>query len=228
MDPESPIIILSDIHLGSDMARADALSHFLETAEFGTLILNGDVLDNPNMRFLTPSHWKLLDRIKKIAASGKKVIWISGNHDFFARHFFKTMGLEVYTQLSFMWRGKRCLVFHGHQYDKFLVRNEMFAQTINRSYRLIQKFDGKKRRMSGFVKKRYKVWLRVSKWVAKGALKHANQKGAEYVFCGHTHELLTLKQGKATYMNSGSWVDDHCSYILLKDDIPKVEVIKVQ
>jgi UDP-2,3-diacylglucosamine pyrophosphatase LpxH len=65
MDPESPIIILSDIHLGSDMARADALSHFLETAEFGTLILNGDVLDNPNMRFLTPSHWKLLDRIKK-------------------------------------------------------------------------------------------------------------------------------------------------------------------
>lgn len=226
MDPESPILILSDIHLGSDMARADALSRFLETAEFGTLILNGDILDNSNMRFLTPNHWRLLGKLKSIAASGKKVIWISGNHDFFARHFFKAMGIETHMQFSFIWEKKRCLVFHGHQYDKFLIRNEAFAGTINRSYRLIQKFDGKKRRVSGFVKKRYKVWLRVSKWVAKGALKYASQKGMDYVFCGHTHELLTIKQGRTIYMNSGCWVDESCSYIILKDDVPKVGIIK--
>ena len=49
MDIDSPILILSDVHLGSKMARAKELLNFLKSADFGTLILNGDVLDNPNL-----------------------------------------------------------------------------------------------------------------------------------------------------------------------------------
>jgi UDP-2,3-diacylglucosamine pyrophosphatase LpxH len=98
---------------------------------------------------------------------------------------------------------------------------------LNRSYRLIQRFDGQKKRMSGFVKKRYKVWLRVFKRVAKGALEYASGKGMDYVFCGHTHDCLTMKAGKATYLNSGCWVDDKCSYILLKDGEVRMESVLV-
>jgi UDP-2,3-diacylglucosamine pyrophosphatase LpxH len=227
MDIDSSILIVSDLHLGSRMARAKDLAAFLARTDFGTLILNGDILDNPNLRFLSPDHWQLLTRLREIALSGKRVIWVAGNHDFFAKQFFKSLGIETHTHFSFTWSGKRCVVLHGHQYDKFLIQSEPLATTLNRSYRLIQRFDGQKKRMSGFVKKRYKVWLRVSKRVAKGALEYASGKGMDYVFCGHTHDCLTMKAGKATYLNSGCWVDDKCSYILLKDGEVRMESVLV-
>lgn len=226
MDTESPILIVSDVHLGSEMARASELADFLKSTDFGTLILNGDILDNPNLRFLKPDHWALLYLFRDFAKAGKKVIWIAGNHDFFAKHFFKGLGLETHTQYSFTWEKQQCMVIHGHQYDKFLIMNPAAAGVVNRSYRLIQKIDGKKRHMSGFVKKRYKVWLRVSKRVAKGAIKYAAPRSVDYVFCGHTHDHLVTTQGRVTYINSGSWVENPCSYIVLKNKEIKAETVK--
>jgi UDP-2,3-diacylglucosamine pyrophosphatase LpxH len=214
---KSPIIIVSDIHLGSEMSRVKKVISLLSSASFESLILNGDILDNPNMKFLHPEHWQFLFLLRKFIDEGKKVVWVQGNHDMFARPFFKSMGLKTAIQLPFEWNGKKCLAIHGHQHDKFLIKNTIMAITMNRSYRIIQKLDGENQIVSRFVKKRYKSWMRVSKRVAKGAAKYAETHGANFVFCGHTHQRMIQKIRGITYVNSGSWADKPCSYVLLTE-----------
>jgi len=227
-DAESPILIVSDLHLGSMMARVKELTAFLASEPFHTLILNGDILDSPNLKFLTAEHWKFLLFLKRLAEDGKEIVWISGNHDGHARNLFKTLGLKTKMHYLFEWNGKKCLAIHGHQYDRFLIENRIMATTINRSYRLIQKMDKKEKNVSRFVKTRYKKWLRVSSRVAKGAIKFGTKKGVDYVFCGHTHEKLAMKLGHVHYLNSGSWSEKECHYILLKDGHAKIGTVGMQ
>lgn len=217
MKIESPILIVSDLHLGSEMSRVKEILELFTRIEFRTLILNGDILDNLNMKFMSPEHWQFIFALRHFLEAGKAVVWVQGNHDVFARPFYKAIGVKTMTQLPFEWNGKKCLVIHGHQFDKFLIKNEIVSTTMNRSYRIIQKLDGNRQLVSRFMKKRYKSWMRVSKRVAKGATKYAAEREAKYVFCGHTHQRMVQKIGGVTYVNSGSWADRPCSYILLKE-----------
>ncbi len=226
-EEKSPILIISDVHLGSEFSHARELMAFLERESFGKLILNGDILDNPNLKFFTPEHWRFIELLQRFRQEGREIVWILGNHDTFARHFFKSLGIKTKNQYSFEWNGKRCLALHGHQYDKFLIQNRVMATTMNRSYRIIQRMDRTKRRVTRFIKMRYKVWLRVSSRVAKGAIKYARAKKFDYVFCGHTHEKLAMKMGHVHYLNSGSWADKPCHYIILKDGRAKIGTVEV-
>lgn len=70
-----------------------------------------------------------------------------------------------------------------------------------------------KRRMMGFLERFDTAWLRLSAKVARGALAHGHSRGAERVFCGHTHEALSLKRDGVEYYNSGSWTQDDPTYI---------------
>ena len=78
-------IVISDIHLGSNVCQAKTLASFLSRIELGetdtdTLIINGDLFDSWDFRKLKKDHWKILSQIRKISDI-IKVIWISGNHD---------------------------------------------------------------------------------------------------------------------------------------------------
>ncbi len=223
----STVLIVSDVHLGSEFSHAKELMAFLGREPFGTLILNGDILDNPNLKFFTPEHWKFIELLQQLKREGKEVVWVMGNHDDFARHFFKSIGIKAKNQYSFEWEGKKCLALHGHQFDKFLIQNRIMATTMNRSYRMIQKMDKTKRKVTRFVKTRYKVWLRVSSRVSKKAIRYATLKRLDYVFCGHTHEKLAMKLGKVHYLNSGSWADRPCHYVILKDGQAKIGTLEV-
>lgn len=226
-DEESPILIVSDLHLGTKISRAKELMEFLKNMEFGTLILNGDILDCPNLKLLKADHWKFFLMLKGFLKSGKRVIWVAGNHDSFAKPLFKAFGIKTATHYVFEWHKIKCLAVHGHQYDKFLIKNGVVSSTFNKSYRAIQKLDGKKQNVSRFMKKRYKLWLRISKRVAKGAAEYAQLKEAQYVFCGHTHEAMTMKMGKVTYYNCGSWADRPCHYIFLNGGEVKIGAVEV-
>ena len=72
--------IISDLHIGSNVCRADEILNFLDNLETKKLILNGDVFDNLDFRRIKNSHWKILKKIRKIADE-IEVIWIKGNHD---------------------------------------------------------------------------------------------------------------------------------------------------
>ena len=53
-------IILSDLHLGSEVSRASEAMRLLKTASFNRLILLGDIFSDLNFRRLKKEHWRFL------------------------------------------------------------------------------------------------------------------------------------------------------------------------
>ncbi len=72
-------VIISDIHLGSKNCQASWLLRFLGT-NFDRLIVNGDTINNLNLKKLKDSHWAVLDRLREIGLQ-RELIMIRGNHD---------------------------------------------------------------------------------------------------------------------------------------------------
>src|SRR3972149_12010529 len=73
-------IVVSDIHLGSDMSRAGELISVLDSWTFERLILLGDIFDDLNFKRLRRLHWDFLSYIRQISKR-KEVVWVEGNHD---------------------------------------------------------------------------------------------------------------------------------------------------
>src|SRR5437879_12374928 len=75
-------LILSDLHLGSDMSRADEARRMLRQHRFRRLILLGDFLSDLNFGRLTKQHWKFLGYIRKLSNTRRQVegAWVGGNH----------------------------------------------------------------------------------------------------------------------------------------------------
>lgn len=212
---QADAIILSDVHIGSPMSRVDDLVRVLRSYSFNTLILNGDIFDNANVRRVQNDGWEFLSYIRELTGEEKEVIWVAGNHDFFAKNFFALLGARTCTEYTFTHLGKRCLVLHGDAYDRFLMRNGVVSGTMGASYRAFQRLGGKRQRISRFVKRRYKAWLRLSPRVAKGAVKHGLARNADVVICGHTHQAMEEKIHGVEYYNSGCWADRPSSLVVV-------------
>ncbi len=69
--------------------------------------------------------------------------------------------------------------------------------------------------MIGFLERFDTAWLRLSAKVASGALVHGKSKNAQRVFCGHTHQALSVKRDGVEYYNSGSWTQENATYIAI-------------
>src|SRR3989441_10262657 len=76
-------LILSDLHLGSDMSRADEARRMLRQRRFRRLILLGDIFSDLNFGRLTKQHWRFLSYIRKLSNPKRQVevVWVEGNHD---------------------------------------------------------------------------------------------------------------------------------------------------
>src|SRR6266699_4333119 len=76
-------VILSDLHLGSEVSRAEAALQMLKAVSFSRLILLGDIFCDLNFRRLTKEHWKFLGYIRKLSNPKRaiEVVWVEVNHD---------------------------------------------------------------------------------------------------------------------------------------------------
>ena len=76
-------VIVSDIHLGSEMSRARDALDLLRSLDYKRLILLGDIFSDLNFSRLTRDHWKFLSCIRKLSNPKRKieVVWVEGNHD---------------------------------------------------------------------------------------------------------------------------------------------------
>jgi hypothetical protein len=61
-------------------------------------------------------------------------------------------------------------------------------------------------------------WLRMSTKVADGAIAHAQARGADRIFSGHTHEAMHLEQDGVHYYNAGGWIDSRLTYITIGEE----------
>jgi UDP-2,3-diacylglucosamine pyrophosphatase LpxH len=218
-------IILSDVHLGSEVSRASAALRMLKSASFNRLILLGDIFSDLNFRRLKKEHWQFLGHIRKLSNPKRQVevVWVEGNHDHgLVQLMSHLVGIRVYQEYVWEFDGLCHLAIHGHQFDRFLTRNRVLSTFFSALHLGMQKVSFGKKRMIGFLERFDTAWLRLSEKVASGALTHAKSKNTQRVFCGHTHEALSLKRDGVEYYNSGSWTQDKTTYIAI--DHPGVRI----
>lgn len=213
-------IILSDLHLGSEVSRASQALRMLKTVSFNRLILLGDIFSDLNFGRLKKEHWKFLSYIRKLSNPKRdiEVVWVEGNHDHgLSQVMSHLVGIRVYREYVWEFSGIRHLAVHGHQFDRFLTHNGVLSNFLSALHLSLQKISFGKKRMIGFLERFDTAYLRLSEKVASGALAHARSRNALRVFCGHTHEARSLKRDGLEYYNSGSWTQDNMTYIAIDD-----------
>ena len=211
-------LIVSDFHLGSRVSRSRQLADLFRSYRFKKLILLGDIFESLNFKQLRHQDWEVLSLISDISKKSK-VIWVEGNHDMGISQLFSTFtGAKVYKVYKWKYKHKKYLAIHGHQFDNFLIDNALISYIATKLYNFIQIIDFPDKRISHFLKRSSKGWLRLSKKVANKAIRYARLRGVDYIFCGHTHKAKKVRRGNITYYNSGCWTDVPSTYITLDED----------
>src|SRR6185437_4469100 len=211
-------LILSDVHLGSELSRAQDALAVLQSNSFRRLVLLGDIFSDLNFRRLTSDHWKFLTYIRKLSNPKRnvEVVWVEGNHDHgLANLMSHLVGVPVYQRYVWEYEGKRHLAVHGHQFDRFVSKNLLISRVGEQLFYQIQKLDSQTKCFSRFLDRTNTRWLRLSDKVAHGAIQYARAGKCERVFCGHTHAALSLARDGIEYYNSGSWVDARATYLTI-------------
>lgn len=201
-------LVISDLHLGSDVCQAWLLEDFLEWAagHSRALVINGDVFDDLNFKRLKKSHFACLKSIRRNSdRSDFRVTWVRGNHDGPADVVGHIVGVEVHDEYLYDNGQVRLLILHGDQFDEFVTDYGWPTELACHLFYLIQKWAP--HGASRWIRQISKRWQRNSPLVQKRALAYAASKGCRYVTCGHTHVSLVAESGGITYLNTGAWVE---------------------
>ena len=221
MDPHvyNPLI-LSDRHLGAETSHAREATSLLKESRFQRLILLGDIFADLNFARLTKEHWKFLGYIRKLSnpKRGIEVVWVEGNHDHgLANIMSHLVGVRVYHQYQWEYRGLRHIAVHGHQFDGFQVNNLRLSRWGTSLYLQLQKLDFRNKPIVRLIDRVNTRWLRMSTKVSSGAIAFAKHREAQRIFCGHTHQALHVERDGISYYNSGGWVDSRLTYLTIDE-----------
>jgi UDP-2,3-diacylglucosamine pyrophosphatase LpxH len=214
-------LILSDLHLGADTSRAREATRVLKQNRFQRLILLGDIFADLNFARLTKDHWKFLGYIRKLSNPKRniEVVWVEGNHDHGLTDVMSHLvGVRVYQEYQWEYRGLRHLAIHGHQFDGFQVNQVRLSRWGTSLYLQLQKMDFKGKPVARLIDRLNTRWLRLSPKVASGALEYARQHQAQRIFCGHTHQAGHVVNDGVGYYNSGAWTDSRLTYLTVDEE----------
>src|SRR6516225_2679386 len=113
-------LVISDLHLGSDICQARLLEEFLEWAVNQTrvLVINGDIFDDLNFKRLTKRHFACLKVIRRNSDRDDfRLIWIRGNHDGPADIISHIVGVDILDEYVHNNGQIQLLILHGDQFD---------------------------------------------------------------------------------------------------------------
>ena len=223
-------LILSDLHLGSEMSRAKDAIRLLHSLDYRRLILLGDIFSDLNFSRLTGDHWKFLGALRKLSNPKRQVnvVWVEGNHDEGLSNIMSHLvGIPVYQRYVWEYEGKRHLAMHGHQFDRFVSRNFLLSRIGVEIYRTMQKMDTRNKFVTRHLARFNTKWLRLTEKVSSGALAYAKQGHIDRVFCGHTHVPDERSKDGVQYFNTGAWVDVNPTYITVSEAGVKIHVLEI-
>ncbi|MDI9612042.1 MAG: metallophosphoesterase family protein [Acidobacteriota bacterium] len=220
------VVILSDLHLGSEISRAREALELLQSLRFHRLILLGDIFCDLNFRRLKREHWDFLSHIRKLSNPKRKVdvVWVEGNHDYgLVDVMSHLVGVPAHREYTWESGGVRHLAIHGHQFDNFIIRNHLLLNGLaSQVYLSIQKLSSRGRVVARMLDRLDTRWQRLTPKVAAGAMAYARARGADCVYCGHTHEAVVRREGDVFYANAGAWTHRVPSYITIREREVKI------
>jgi UDP-2,3-diacylglucosamine pyrophosphatase LpxH len=211
-------LIISDLHLGSDVCQAALLEEFLEWAVENTreLVINGDIFDDLNFKRLSKRHFACLKVIRRNSdRDDLRLIWVRGNHDGPADVVGHIVGVEVLDEYEFRNDAIRLLILHGDQFDRFVNNYGLLTELACGVFYYIQKWAP--HRTARFVRRVSKRWQRSSESIREGAVRYSRSRGCRAIACGHTHfPGLETSQG-VLYVNSGTWTEHPpCPFVAVR------------
>lgn len=227
-------IWISDVHLGTSRAQAEALLDFFRCTQSDFLYLVGDIVDNWALKktwHWHQSHNDVIQKILRKARKGTRVVYIPGNHDEQFRDFAGTrFGRLVVKQndIHIGVDGTRYLVMHGDEFDGVVKYAKWLAYAGDTAYEVAISFNHSlnwtRRKLglpywslSAYLKNRVKKAVEFLSNFEQAMVREARRHGAGGVICGHVHtpEMRTI-DGIA-YFNDGDWVES-CSALVEHTD----------
>ncbi|MEX2597095.1 MAG: UDP-2,3-diacylglucosamine diphosphatase [Salibacteraceae bacterium] len=221
------LVVLSDIHLGTYGCHAKELLQYIKSIDPQTVVLNGDIIDiwQFNKRYWPKSHMRVIKHFMGWVAAGKKVYYITGNHDEMLRKFvgFKMGSLEVVNKVVLPVNNRKAWFFHGDVFDVTMQHSKWLAHLGAVGYdtliilnRLVnwgsEKMGKGKISLSKRIKNGVKSAVNFINNFEQTAAGIAIDNGYDYVVCGHIHQPIMKNisntKGSTCYLNSGDWVEN--------------------
>lgn len=237
------ICVVSDVHYKftglkpGDQDRQQMVLDFFRSliGSYDLLVLNGDIFDlwSESKFGIIKQHFPLLKVLADIREAGCKLVYISGNHDFWFGDFFRDyLGAELYDRsFSLTADGKRFFFSHGDLYTINDLRYKIFrylirSRPIRTIYSLMHpdlalSLGNKLSRTSSKRKPQKPKQRRRSEGLELYASKLIKNDKYDFVFMGHSHTPVFKPIGKGFYGNSGDWLRNF-SYIKVIDGIPEI------
>jgi len=222
-------IFLSDMHLGTRLARADLILDFLATHEAQTVYLVGDIVDTwqPLSGNWKPEHHQVLQRLLDLPRTGTRVVYVPGNHDDFFRNYAGTRfgGIEI--ELDAVHQaadGRRYLVAHGDVCDVFSQRSPLLERTGRLIERIAVGVDVAQRHV--LRRARQPEWFGIERAISgtSAAIRKydhfeerladlAKSGGYDGIICGHFHQPALHDRLGTTYANCGDWSGNNTAIV---------------
>ncbi len=194
--------IVSDLHLGNAYFHQRAFCAWLGALpEEATLILNGDVIDDPR-RALPAEHEEVLQQL--IAESHRRrIIWVYGNHDA-GFHIDDAGAIEFVDEWAIE---RQLLVVHGNDLDDVMPRHGVFKWLFRRVHHLCVALGWRDMHVAEYAKKWGLLYRVLNERVARNALRTAAERGFAAITCGHTHAAMDIERDGQRYLNTGAWTE---------------------
>jgi UDP-2,3-diacylglucosamine pyrophosphatase LpxH len=236
-------LFISDLHLGTKGAQAEALLEFLREHDAETIYLVGDIVDGWRLRsswYWPQAHNDVIQKLLRKARKGARIVYVPGNHDEFLREFcgLHFGDIEIAeTTMHDAADGRRYLVMHGDAFNLVVRHARWLAFLGDWAYvaalALSTRINIVRRRL-GFTYWSLSAWAkaRVKNAVSfigrfeETLAAEAKRHGVDGVICGHIHSAAMRDFGGFTYINTGDWVESCTAVVEHRDG--RMEIIRWQ
>jgi UDP-2,3-diacylglucosamine pyrophosphatase LpxH len=213
-------IFISDVHLGSKGSNAKQLLEMLKQYEPKYLFIVGDFIDGwllKKRHYWTQNFTNVIRKILTYSKKGTKVIYITGNHDEFLRHYSPSeFGKNITICDEYIWNDY--FITHGDLYDG-IIKLKWLAHLGSIGYELaiyidrIMKRFGYKRSLSKWAKDKVKNAVKFITDFENQLVFQADKRNCKGVICGHIHKPEDKYIYDIHYLNCGDWIENN-SYII--------------
>jgi UDP-2,3-diacylglucosamine pyrophosphatase LpxH len=223
-------LFISDVHLGTRSAQADALLDFLRNYDAETIYLVGDIVDFWKVKrgpIWPQAHNDVIQKLLRKVRRGSRIVFVPGNHDEGLRDLdgMSFGGIEVCrSAVHTSATGRSYVVLHGDEFDVVVRTARWLALLGDRGYEfalwLNSPLNWCRRRLgfgywslSAYLKYSVKRAVNFIGAFEQAVASEARRHEAHGIICGHIHHPADRMIDGVHYLNCGDWVESRTAIV---------------
>jgi len=221
------VAVISNIHLGAEACRADAVRAYLSSISPKVLVLNGRVLESEasSLSAFPSPHYRIFKKLLSMASAGTKIYFVYPGQDTVFKTFKdKAPDNIFFTKNLFLdLDGKRAWFTHGDFLESPLFSKKWIHWMGMGKLRILEGIARFKKKVSKAIGKpltgaaphsegAIEDRLKKDRTLRETTVKLAVDRGCDYLICGAPHHLSNLwldtSSGKCQYLSAGDWIEN--------------------